>query len=221
MKRRLNILCLIVMLVLSYSVLAQAYYFFIGAKAGVEVAVKDGQSKTASRELLNMKYINLTPHSFSLTDGHFFCDSVYNEKSGTYVPAAYSSMAVIVDIHPAVWETILGSILPFLELILYIWAIVLFLRLIISINKSDIFNWKNVRRLRRLGFALVAGFCCTFAAAYLALREVEEVFTLSNYDLNLSDAVSITTLVLGLCSLIVGEVFAIGLKMKEEQDLTI
>ena len=29
------------------------------------------------------------------------------------------------------------------------------------------------------------------------------------------------TLSLGACSLIVGEVFAIGLKMKEEQDLTI
>ena len=34
MKRRLKILCLVVMLVLSYSVLEQGYYIFLGAKMG-------------------------------------------------------------------------------------------------------------------------------------------------------------------------------------------
>ena len=41
------------------------------------------------------------------------------------------------------------------------------------------------------------------------------------YELHLSDTVNTTTLVLGISTLIVAEVFAIGLKMKEEQDLTI
>ena len=50
---------------------------------------------------------------------------------------------------------------------------------------------------------------------------IDTVFSLHGYELSLSELVSTTTLVLGLCSLIVGEVFAIGLKMKEEQDLTI
>ena len=36
MKRRLNILCLMVIFVLSYSVLEAGYFFFIGAKLGVE-----------------------------------------------------------------------------------------------------------------------------------------------------------------------------------------
>lgn len=40
-------------------------------------------------------------------------------------------------------------------------------------------------------------------------------------DLALSDMVVITTLVPGLTAMIVAEVFSIGLKMKEEQDLTI
>ena len=57
--------------------------------------------------------------------------------------------------------------------------------------------------------------------AYSNMASVSKVFSIPGYDLSLVDLVSITTLVLGLCSLIVGEVFAIGLKMKEEQDLTI
>ena len=39
--------------------------------------------------------------------------------------------------------------------------------------------------------------------------------------IDLSDMVNTTTLVLGISTLIVAEVFAIGLKMKEEQELTI
>ena len=34
MKRRLNILCIIVVLVLGYSVLETGYYFIVGVKAG-------------------------------------------------------------------------------------------------------------------------------------------------------------------------------------------
>lgn len=130
-------------------------------------------------------------------------------------------MVVSVDSKPTVWESITDKVLNFLQLIMYVWAIVLFIRLIISINKSDIFKWRNVRRLRRMGIALIIGFCCTFITAYLNLCSVEKVFSLRGYELGISDMVSTTMLVLGLSALIVAEVFAIGLKMKEEQDLTI
>lgn len=52
-------------------------------------------------------------------------------------------------------------------------------------------------------------------------RSVGNVFSVHGYELHLSDTVNTTTLVLGISTLIVAEVFAIGLKMKEEQDLTI
>ena len=40
MKRRLNILCIIVVLVLGYSVLETGYYFIVGVKAGVEAGTE-------------------------------------------------------------------------------------------------------------------------------------------------------------------------------------
>ena len=48
-----------------------------------------------------------------------------------------------------------------------------------------------------------------------------KVFSVTGYSLSMADMVHITSLVLGLSALIVAEVFAIGLRMKEEQDLTI
>ena len=43
MKRRLNILCVIVVLVLSYSVFETGYYFIVGVKAGVEAGIAAGE----------------------------------------------------------------------------------------------------------------------------------------------------------------------------------
>ena len=61
MKRRLNILCIIVVLVLGYSVLETGYYFIVGVKAGVEAGTENAVSTENRKELINMKYISLLP----------------------------------------------------------------------------------------------------------------------------------------------------------------
>ena len=213
MKRRLNILCVIVVLVLSYSIFETAYYFVVGVKAGLEAGIESDTSAENQRELINMKYISLLPEHLSATgENGFFQDSVYNEKSGKYVP---------VDTKSAAWSQVTFTLLNLAHICICVWAIILFVRLVVSINKSDIFNWRNVRRLRFLGLALIISFCTEVLPAYLTYRNVGEVFSVRGYELGLSDMVNTTTLVLGISTLIVAEVFAIGLKMKEEQELTI
>ncbi|MCD8183135.1 MAG: DUF2975 domain-containing protein [Bacteroides sp.] len=222
MKRRLNILCVIVVLVLGYSVLETGYYFGMGLKLAVEAGGNASISMERQKELMNMKYISLMPENFSYVgDGEILQDSVYNEKSGTYVSASYGSLLVSVNTTMPIWMLMVSSLLPLLHLGVCVWAIALFIRLIISINKSDIFNWKNVRRLRFMGLALIISFCTSFLPSYFAFKRIGEVFALRGYKLDLSDTVNTTILVLGISTLIVAEVFAIGLKMKEEQDLTI
>ena len=100
MKRRLNILCVIVVLVLSYSVFETGYYFVVGVKAGVEAGTESSTSVEEQKELMNMKYISLLPeHLSKLGDNGLFQDSVYNEKSGKYVPVSFSSMMLLSLIH--------------------------------------------------------------------------------------------------------------------------
>ena len=117
MKRRLNILCLVVMLVLSYSVLEQGYYIFLGAKMGAQTGLelgKKGSDIAAYKELMNLKVVNLIPSSMESFD--FFRDSVYNEKSRSYVPAAYSSLMVSVDSHDSVGKVVAKYLLIYLPL---------------------------------------------------------------------------------------------------------
>lgn len=123
MKRRLNILCLVVMLVLSYSVLEQGYYIFLGAKMGAQTGLelgKKGSDIAAYKELMNLKVVNLIPSSMESFD--FFRDSVYNEKSRSYVPAAYSSLMVSVDSHDSVGKVVAKYLLIYLHLGFSLWA---------------------------------------------------------------------------------------------------
>ena len=218
MKRRLNILCVIVLLVLSYSVLETTYYLGMGFVAGLQKGISKEIGMEEKKELSNLHTVQLIPEDLS---DPYFSDSVYNEKSGQYVPASYGQMIVSVDTSPEVLSRASSVLLSLLNFVVMIWAVVLFIRLIAAINRSDIFNWKNVRRLRRLGILLVVSFGCSFSGAYLTLHSVEKVFAVPGYSLSMTDMVQVTSLVLGLSALIVAEVFAIGLRMKEEQDLTI
>lgn len=218
MKKRLNILCVIVLLVLSYSVLETTYYVGMGVVTGFRKGFNEAVDKKEKENLGNMQVVQLMPEDLSNV---FFTDSVYNEKSGAYVPVSYGQLIVSVDTSQDILSKISSALLSLLNFVVMIWAVVLFIRLIAAINRSDIFNWKNVRRLRSMGTLLVVSFGCSLFGAYLTLHSVEKVFAVPGYSLSMMDMVHITSLVLGLSALIVAEVFAIGLKMKEEQDLTI
>lgn len=218
MKKRLNILCVIVLLVLSYSVLEVTYYVGLGIKLGLEKGLSEEVKMQEKEDMTNMQLVHLIPKDLGSA---LLTDSVYNEKSGEYVPASFGQMLISVDTHPGLVSKITSKLALFLNFIAVFWAFMLFIRLIVAINRSDIFNWKNVRRLRRLGILLIISFGCSLLMAFLTVYSVEETFSISGYSLSISDMVEITSLMLGLSALIVAEVFAIGLRMKEEQDLTI
>lgn len=173
MKRRLNILCVIVLLVLGYSVLETTYYVGLGIKTGIEKGIDSKIDAKAKEEISNVQVVQLVPKDLG---GDILIDSVYNEKSGKYVPAAYGQMIVSVNTQPSVLSRIVSLLILIVNYVAIVWAVVLFIRLIVSINKSDIFNWKNVRRLRRLGVLLIIGFVCTFLLAFLSFHNVEKSF---------------------------------------------
>lgn len=212
MKRRLNILCLLVVLVLGYSVLEAAYYMGEGFMAGMQMT----QTNEGIDRAKNMKAISVVPADFSE-----FTDSVYNEKTGTYVPALYGQLLISVPVKTSHAVMAVVSLVQILGIVASVVGIILFIKLIVSINRSLIFSWQNVRRLRWLGVALIFHYLCMLIPLVVAGSEVNEVFALRGYELHQSDLVSVITLVLAIVSFIVAEVFAIGLKMKEEQDLTI
>lgn len=228
MKKRLNLLCAIVLLVLGWSVVVTGYYMTRGAVEGFRQGWNYAEAEEKAKEtgepmpeelrvMQHTKYISLLPPMLSGWKGNMLPDSVYNERTHSYIPAAYASLTVSVEAGSPWTRGLLGL----LVLIANIWALVVFIRLVISINRSDIFCWRNVRRLRCLGVLLVTAFACSWLSAWIELQALRDVLSIPHYELTMTDVVDRISLLLGLCALIVGEVFAIGLRMKEEQDLTI
>ena len=231
MKKRLNILCLIVLVLMGWSVLETGYYMVVGAstgfKAGWEYAKQQKENPQAAKtpemetidQLQYMEHVHLSPKTFDME--HWLADSVYNAKTRQYVPAMYAELMVSVPREESTAMQAAGSLLGLLKLATSIWAIVLFIRWVVAVNRADIFTWRNVRRLRLMGVLMLVSCAATWLMEYLMLHDLEQAFALPGYELSLAGTVSLSVLLLGLCSLIVAEVFAIGLRMKEEQDLTI
>lgn len=220
MKRRLNVLCLLVILVLGYSVFESLYQVGLIMKSsyemGYQAGIENKDVRAEMEKIENIKPVAVFPDNFPV-----FSDSILNEKTGEYVPMIYSQMIVSVETQPNIWQMFVLKLTAFANIFAVIFAIFIFIRLIISINKSDIFNWKNVRRLRWLGWSLIFSFIFSVIPMAMTSIILSDAFSLKGYSLHLTEFMSITNLVLGLSGLIVGEVFAIGLRMKEEQDLTI
>ena len=212
---------------MGWSVGVSLYYMGLGMTKGVQMSmdaareIQEGGGYDKLQEMSNVRNISLFPKFLKEYKRGLFTDSVRNEKTGQYVPMAYANLMVSVPVEASVWQKVVSGGMGMLALVAGIWALVLFIRIVVAVNRSDIFNWRNVRRLRRLGILLIVGFICVLLPEYLSLCSLREVFSLEAYDLTLTDSVKVTNLLLGLIALIVAEVFAIGLKMKEEQDLTI
>lgn len=218
MKRRLNILCILVFLVLGYSLYATGYQLGAGIKAGLNLGKQQVEKIKEHREPVfagDYRLIDIVP-----TTALWQPDSVYNVKTGEEVPVMYTGMAVQVDKTHNLLFLVVSGTCSLLNMLFTLGALVFFVRLMLSINKSDIFEWKNVRRLRWLGGFLIAVFICTSLPKLMSYWGIKEVFGMEHY-MVAPLALLLTDLLLGLGCLIVGETFAIGLKMKEEQDLTI
>lgn len=89
-------------------------------------------------------------------------------------------------------------------------AFVCFVRFVLNVNHDEVFTWENASLLRWTGIGVAVTALCN-----IAIDMANSVFVaqaLSNH---------IEFLIFGVFCLIMTEVFGIGLKLREEQDLTI
>ena len=151
MKRRLNILCAIVLLVMGWSVGVSVYYMGLGMTKGVQMGMDaareklEGGNSAQLERVSNLRTISVLPKFLDEWEGDLFTDSVRNEKTGRYVPMAYTNLMVSVPVETPAWQKVASTLIGFLVLVANVWALVLFIRLVVSVNRSDIFNWRNVR----------------------------------------------------------------------------
>lgn len=104
--------------------------------------------------------------------------------------------------------------------ILFLYYLVCFIR---NIRRDKIFEWDNVKMLRGMGISITVAFAIKVALEWIMYASASSIFSPKGYMLDWFSGVSENILLfgLGIALLIMGEVFARGLQMHEEQELTI
>ena len=221
MKKQLNLICVLIFFFVGLSLVPSIYSmgnaFVDGFKEGMSQAKEAHEQGTTyiSAEVLSPLALNLWPKSLAATS-----DKIFNQRDQEWYPASQIKTLVWVK-SKELGITQLGGLLTLISLIFIVKAIIQFYKLINAINHEVIFDWLNVRRLNRIGRNLLISFVLTQAYVLMNYWASIRLFELEGYEHNIGCDFQSMTLIMGLIALLVGRIFAIGLQMKEEQELTI
>jgi hypothetical protein len=93
-------------------------------------------------------------------------------------------------------------------------------RVVRSITLNKIFDPANIRKLRTIGYALLAFYLANFVINFFHYRVAKHVVQVDGYTLQM-DWGDITLVLLGFVVLMFAEMLKVSVQMKEEQDLTV
>lgn len=216
MKKRLNLFCLCViaafLLSVSGNVQMIVRIFINGFEIGMKAAEEGGEMPV----LPAYKQIHTMPTDLMEVTG-----TVTNLKDGSQL--AIKPLVSLVECpsmptsSAALWEAMAALVV----IVGFIYTTVYFCKLIVQINRNIVFDWTNVKYLRRIGWGLIAIFFCAFVSVWITNYQLSQVVALKGTEFNLLLAFSDPTFILGFIALLAAEVFALGLRLKEENDLTI
>ena len=214
MKKRLNVLCVLVFVIIGIGLMPFVYWMAVGMKAGYESSPERVRDIDAA---MNAETVHLMPVGIS----HLEHGTIRNDVTGEQVALWPQNIAVSAGVDYPGWYDVVNTLAAVLGVAAVVVVVVLFLKLILRFNRGYVFEWRNVRLLRWLGgIQLAASIVVTLLQIYGA-SVVSGQFRVSGYATDYFSYVSVLELSIGMVALIAAEIFAIGLKMKEEQELTI
>lgn len=152
-----------------------------------------------------------------------------NASDSTLVVMAPSTVAVSLfyphgQMHRTALQqgiAIFGTVLSFVSVGIFIYLIVLLVKIILSFRRGQMFNEQNIRRINIIGIGfLVLGVLNTLWSA-LNVYLASSVATLQGYEFSYAKVVDWDYIILGFVILLMNEVLRLATNMKKEQDLTI
>ena len=231
MKKRLNIITFLFIGIIILATVLEAYFKFDNMfkinRTSDQIEIGFYYSSEGNAKDVNDYESKKDYESFSVRlnpDKVFAPDSLFNEKTGKWMPVRTKEVEVYIQKDEIEYfyvnDIIVKLLFVIIALIGFYMLIVNFVKIMISVNKSVIFDWINVRRLRKIGTGLILMF---IADAIISIYEsvlAMGIFKISNYSI-IMETFSESLLIEGMIAFIVAEIFAVGLRLKEEQDLTI
>ena len=144
-------------------------------------------------------------------------DSIFNEVADRKIPYQVSEITTYTQ--PSKWITLV-MIISGLSCIAFILAFFLFIQFLVQVSKGNVFCESNVWRIRFLVYSYTAIVISMELFAWIAGSSAIAQTQIPGYQI-IDHAEASPSWIPVIMMIILAECFAIGVKMKEEQDLTI
>lgn len=219
--KRIRILCSLLLLSLFIGIFQESVMSFVeGFQLGLNVA-----DFTESNGMDEDTFVSLDvkPTAPQLQP------ELLNASDSTLVVMAPSTVAVSLfypqgQMHRTALQqgiAIFGTVLSFVSFGIFIYLIVLLVKIILSFRRGQMFNEQNIRRINIIGIGfLVLGVLNTLWSV-LNVYLASSVATLQGYEFSYAKVVDWDYIIVGFVILLMNEVLRLATNMKKEQDLTI
>ena len=219
--KRIRILCSLLLLSLFIGIFQESVMSFVeGFQLGLNVA-----DFTESNGMDEDTFVSLDVK----TTAPQLQPELLNDGDSTLVVMAPSTVAVSLfyphgQMHRTALQqsiAIFGTVLSFVSFGIFIYLIVLLVKIILSFRRGQMFNEQNIRRINIIGIGfLVLGVLNTLWSA-LNVYLASSVVTLQGYEFSYAKVVDWDYIIVGFVILLMNEVLRLATNMKKEQDLTI
>lgn len=206
MKTRLNLLSLVLLLI-------------FGLHIGNSML---RGSNRAQRDLENSQ-IELNHSSWLELDTHhpIVIDSIFNEKRNVWMPVQTETVTLFIPDRGSLSYLFSDFMFLFVSLFFLLILMVCFYKVIKSVKDAIFFDRKNIKRLRLIGICFLALWIAINIRSLVMSWTFSALFENTVYSLKLEGLQDPSFLIYAFIAFLVAEIFAIGLRLKEEQDLTI
>lgn len=217
MTRKFNFYCILLLIAVAFSLSSAAVDFVKGFKQGLadaNVMVQD-QQRGCSYESYDLNLQSNNPARREL--------AMVNQATGQTDSLRISEVTAWIATdaqHEKSGWALLGEcvvLLAMLGCFLVFWVV--FVRLVLAVNRGDNFNASVVRSLRLMGWLILAIYAGEWLAHLFGMPPAVdyEGYTVTSSSIDCDNML----LVVGIGLQVVSQLFAVGQKMKEENDLTI
>ena len=154
-----------------------------------------------------------------------FPDQVQNLKSGENYPVRYTQIEIALPETKELTGRVkylnaLNVVVVLFIVVIYVIIPFTFILLIRSLYNGWVFHFKNIKRTRKLGLLLIMIYLLGLLSDFISYTIHNELFRFQDYKVVFQFTQNYL-LIMGLSILLMSEILARGLKLKEEQDLTI
>lgn len=192
--------------------------FWEGVKTGMTTAKYQFEHKEQSD---NFFLIDVTPKDYAYFDESEI--NLYTKEGVLIRPNNVTVMTKSLPDRTSTWLILKSFISIFTLIVLALGVLVPFLvvKILRSLQKSEVFDRRNLKRINRIGLILLAiGFFGTLLQIVNVLS-AKLVIDLSNYNFSYANVFDFYPIIMGVVILIMNEVLRISIEIKEEQDMTI